>query len=315
VATTTPTKQKTKPRSQGPKRRDEPKRPWWLYPLAALGLITAGVAIAALTRTGGTESTVPAEGLPNTRDYHSLLVSPTDARSLLLGTHDGLFRSGDGGRTWERAELSGRDAMNLARQQGGRTVWAAGHLVLAKSTDGGTTWTDTSPRGLPGLDVHGFAVDPADPKIVYAAVAGKGLFRSVDGGVTFATASTKVGPGVMALAVLPGGKVLAGDMQQQALAVSTDGGKSWKGVIQAQIMGLAVSPANRQRVLASGPGVLLSTNAGRSWRQTLRLDAGTGPVAWAASKPGIAYVVGFDRSLYRTDDGGETWTPIVRGES
>jgi photosystem II stability/assembly factor-like uncharacterized protein len=315
LSTITPTRKKTKPRSQGPERRDEPRRLWWLYPLAALGLIAAGIAIVALTRTGGTESTVPAEGLPNTRDYHSLLVSPTDARSLLLGTHDGLFRSGDGGRTWARAVLSGRDAMNLARPQGGRTLWAAGHLVLAKSTDGGATWTDVTPRGLPGLDVHGFAVDPADPKIVYAAIAGKGLFRSADGGATFTTASTRVGPGVMALAVLPGGKVLAGDMQQEALAASSDGGKSWRGVIQAQIMGLAVSPANGERVLASGPGVLLSTDAGKTWRQTLRLEAGTGPVAWASSNPRIAYVVGFDRSLYRTDDSGESWTLVVRGEA
>jgi photosystem II stability/assembly factor-like uncharacterized protein len=35
-----------------------------------------------------------------------------------------------------------------------------------------------------------------------------------------------------------------------------------------------------------------------------------GPVAWAASKPDLAYAVGFDSSLWRTTDGGSSWTEV-----
>lgn len=281
-------------------------RSWWPYAVAGIGLVLVVVLVVVLTRGGGSPSAAGA--LPNTPDYHSLLVAPSDPRSLVLGTHDGLFHSSDGGRTWARASLQGRDAMNLVRPGAGATVWAAGHDVLARSSDGGATWTDVRPAGLPGLDVHGFAVDPRTPRTVYAAIAGQGLYRSSDGGMRFAQVSATTGPGVMALAVLRDGTLLAGDMQQQGLLASKDGGRTWRGVIRAQIMGLAV---DGRRVLASGPGVLLSSDGGSTWRQALRLEAGTGPIAWAPSDRRVAYVVGLDRSLYRSDDAGATWVRVV----
>src|SRR5439155_4442505 len=175
--------------------------------------------------------------LPRTTDYHSLLVAPNDPNALVLGTHQGLFRSTDGGRMWTKAELGGKDAMNLA-QPTATVLWAAGHDVLAKSVDGGGTWTDVRPDGLPSLDVHGFAVDPRDPERLYAAVAGQGLYSSADGGESFVLRSRDVGPGVMALAALRDGWLLAGDMQRQILASSTDGGVTWKGLVRGSVTGL-----------------------------------------------------------------------------
>jgi photosystem II stability/assembly factor-like uncharacterized protein len=250
-----------------------------------------------------------APGLPDTPDYHSLLVAPEGDARLVLGTHVGLYRSSDGGRHWEKAQLDGDDAMNLARA-GEAVVWAAGHNVLAKSTDGGASWQDVRPAGLPGLDVHGFAVDPRNRDALYAAIAGQGLFRSRDGGESFSLVSRKVGPGVMALAVMPDGRILAGEMQA-GLMVSEDDGKTWKRTLEAGLMGLAVNPSDPSRVLATGPGVLLSTDGGRTWDQQLELPAGTGPVAWAESNPELAYVVGFDRTLYSTTDGGATWSAVL----
>jgi len=198
--------------------------------------------------------------------------------------------------------------MNLARGRGG-VVWAAGHNVLARSLDGGSTWEDVRPSGLEGLDVHGFAVDPHNRDTLYAAIAGQGLFRSSDGGQSFSLVSRDVGPGVMALAVTPDGRLLAGEMQQ-GLMISADGGRSWQLGLEASLMGLALNPDDPERVLATGPGVLISTDGGDNWRQGLELDYGAGPVAWSPSDPNVAYTVGFDRTLYRTKDGGETWQPV-----
>ena len=281
-----------------------------LIPLAIAVIVVAAVVIPHFR--GSTAEVT--RGLPRAPDYHSLLVDPRDSNGLTLGTHAGLFHSSDGGRVLIRAELRGDDAMNLARA-GGSTLWAAGHNTLARSTDSGATWRGVHPNGLPGLDVHGFAVDPLHPLTVYAAIAGRGFYRSVDGGRSFTLRSSEVGPDVMAVAVLADGRVLAGDLQRQEIVESTDGGVTWKALLRASVLGLAAGPRIGAPILAAGPRVLLSRDSGRTWRQVLRIDGGAGPIAWAPADPRRAYVVGFDRVLYTTHDAGETWQPVSGGKT
>lgn len=313
----TPAKKHRKPstpRVQGPRKRtDRPSRPKWFLVVAATAALAGVAVVATVLATGSGDDSSSAVGLPRTADYHSLLVAPESASALVLGTHVGLFRSSDGGRTWTKAELDGNDAMNLA-QPNGKTMWAAGHDVLAKSADGGITWQEVSPSGLPSLDVHGFAVDPRNSNRLYAAIAGQGLYRSTDGGRSFSLVSRVVGAGVMALAVLSDGTLLAGDMERQELATSANDGRDWTGIVRASVMGLAVNPSRPRLVLASGPGVLRSTDSGMTWKQALSNEAGTGPIGWSPGDPRIAYVVGLDRSLWRSDDFGATWTAVTGGE-
>ncbi|MGH3112275.1 MAG: WD40/YVTN/BNR-like repeat-containing protein, partial [Gaiellaceae bacterium] len=243
--------------------------PRWASGLGLVLLIAALAAGAFLfakeqAQSGGDGPATAVGGLPNTPDYHSLLVAPGDPGHILLGTHAGLYESLDGGRNWRQVALVGQDAMNLARSEG-ETVWAAGHNVLARSPDGGESWSDVRPDGLPSLDVHGFAVDPRDGTL-WAAVAGEGLYRSTDGGESFALVSEEVGGNVMALAVTPEGRLLAGDMQQGLLA-SENEGKDWRVAEPAAVMGLAVNPEDPTVVVAAGPGILRSSDGGASWEQ------------------------------------------------
>src|SRR6266568_8974137 len=164
------------PRPVAPKRLHRR----WRYLLLATGLVAIAVVLAVtLTRRGSSDRS--SAGLPHTPDYHSLLVSPDDASKLTLGTHNGLYQSVDGGRHWRFTALAGQDAMNLAHPSAA-TIWLAGHEVFKKSSNGGSSWQDVRPSGLPGLDIHGFAVAPRDPNTLYAAIAGRGLYRSRDGG-------------------------------------------------------------------------------------------------------------------------------------
>ncbi len=188
----------------------------WLAAAFVAAVVGAVVAIVARQDGGGGAGAAAPAGLPDTPDYHSLLVNPTNPWKLVLGTHYGLYVSADGGKHWRFDALSGDDAMNLARP-GGDTIWLAGHNVFKKSNDGGVTWGDVRPAGLPSLDIHGFAVDPRNPRMLYAAVARQGLYRSRDAGRSFALASNQVGGNVMALAVLPDARILAGDMQRGLL--------------------------------------------------------------------------------------------------
>jgi photosystem II stability/assembly factor-like uncharacterized protein len=306
-------------RAQAPTEKKPPpaKLTPSLIALAAAVVLVVGIG-AALTVLRDSGSSSPAagvtRGLPRTPDYHSLLVSRTDPRRLVLGTHYGLFESSDGGATWRPTAFGRRDAMNLARSRG-PALWAAGHNVLAKSTDSGKSWSDVSPPGLPYLDVHGFAVDGRNPDRLYAAIAGKGLYRSTDAGASFELLTKEVGGDVFALAVTRDGRILAGDTRRGLLS-SSDGGQTWRALFESPVLGLAVNPKQPQRILAAGQVTQLSTDGGRRWKLVLALNEGMGPVAWSEGDPRIAYLVGFDKTLYRSSDGGENWKPVgTKGDS
>jgi hypothetical protein len=300
-----------RPRVSAPTRTRQRRIGWlaWL----AVGLLAAAGAfwVAKEQATGGGEAVAPpARGLPHTPDYHSLLVDPANANRVLLGTHVGVYESTDGGESWTFLGLEGKDAMHFAREDDG-TVWAAGHGVLERSEDGGRTWTEVRPKGLPGLDIHGFAISF---HIIYAAVAGEGLYRSDNEGKSFRLISDEVGPGVTALTVTRDGVLLAADAER-GVVVNADGdGGEWIEALEMETIGLAANfedpPASR--VLAAGRAIQLlpDRNPGR-WIEVLAVDEGVGPVAFAPSDPEIAYAVGFDRKLYRSEDGGRTWAAVA----
>jgi photosystem II stability/assembly factor-like uncharacterized protein len=286
--------------------------------VGAAGLLALAGIWIVLTRGPGDDTTGAAAALlPDTSDYHSLLVAPNTPGQLILGTHQGLFRSTDAGRSWTQAELANQDAMNLARSSS-TTVWAAGHNVFARSSDGGSTWQDIQPAGLPKLDLHGFAVD-AESDRLWAAVAGEGLYRSDNGGASFSLITKDVGAGVMGLEVLPGGRVLAADMQQEALLASEDGGKTWSTPLDRPVMAIAAAPDDPTLLLASilgnDAGIVRSSDGGQSWNPVLSLPEGAGPIAWSESEPRTAYVVGLDRTLFRSTDAGASWQQVTEEAS
>ena len=79
-----------------------------------------------------------------------------------------------------------------------KTIYVGTHEAgVLKSTDGGTTWKEVN-SGLGGLDVHGLAIDPNDPRKLHALVRekGEGIYRTINGGAKW----TRVDDG-------PGGEV------------------------------------------------------------------------------------------------------------
>ena len=277
-----------------------------------IGVVVAlgAFLLAREQATGGGEAVdPPAHGLPHTPDYHSLLVDADDPNKLLLGTHVGIYRSTDGGVSWRFLGLEGRDAMHFARDEEG-TLWVAGHNVLATSDDGGRTWADLEPDGLPHLDIHGFAIDQVNP-FMYAAVAGEGLYRSNDGGRTFRPISRDVGPDVYALVVTRTGEIWAGDAEAGVLLNSAGDGREWTPALEMPTAGLATNwEARPRRILAAGARLELLTHPARNWRTVLEAEEGFGPVAYAPSDPDVAYAIAFDRTLHRSADGGRTWQRV-----
>jgi Photosynthesis system II assembly factor YCF48 len=244
--------------------------------------------------------------IPRASDYHSLLVLSRDTKTLLLGTHQGLYRSTDGGRTWHASGLAGDDAMNLVRA--GSTLLMGGHNVFAESGNEGRSWRHFRPAGLPSLDVHGLAVDPRAPNVVYAQIAGTGLYRSIDGGFSFHLVSSDVNGDMMQVAVTPAGHLVVGDMSR-GIWLSTNGRK-WSHTATGMVMGVAVDPHDAKRIVATGRGITVSSDGGKNWTAALRSNVMFGPVAWAVRTPGLVYAVGYNRTLWRSTDAGMTWRRV-----
>jgi photosystem II stability/assembly factor-like uncharacterized protein len=308
--------------------------------LVIAGLVAAFVAvfaaIGALSKSSDTAmEPAVAEPIPTAEWYWAMTVSPSDPDVLLVATSGGLVRSENGGRSWRQVGPEGLNATSVARV--GETVVAAGALlprraspivwkgssrvasdgpaVVAASTDEGETWRTLRPRGLPFVTVQALVSDPGDEETLYALLNDGRLYRSTDEARSFELASPRLGAPPWALAITPEGRYVAGNMDS-GYYTSADGTK-WQNMDyedskgERHVMEFAVKPDDPTRLLMTSTGVELSTDGGTTWQVALESEEMFGPVAWAPGEPDRAYAVGFDRSVWRTDDGGETWEQVT----
>jgi photosystem II stability/assembly factor-like uncharacterized protein len=155
-------------------------------------------------------------GLEGTRQIGRVLVHPRNPDLVYVAAlghafgpnpERGVFRSRDGGLTWEKVLFKNADtgAIDLAFDPANpQVLFAALWQVrrqpwslesggpgsgLYRSQDGGSTWTRLAGHGLPDGDLGriGLAVSPMDGRRVYAAIEAKqgGLFVSDDGGANW----------------------------------------------------------------------------------------------------------------------------------
>jgi photosystem II stability/assembly factor-like uncharacterized protein len=147
--------------------------------------VVAAVAASILALAAG----VGVAGEQRAFEHVHALGVTADGRTLFLGAHTGLFRSEDGGRSWQPAPLpvkpSHVDVMAVTpHPEDAGTVYVATHEGgVLKTTDGGRTWREAN-SGLGGVDIHGLAIDPREPQKLHAMVRekGEGLYRTTDGG-------------------------------------------------------------------------------------------------------------------------------------
>lgn len=162
-------------------------------------------------------------------------VSPAElARLSPLGS--GIYKSTDHGATWARLAQTGLPAgvssflLAVATGTHGQQIYAeaqgAGRDAggIYRSDDGGTTWTlGTREIGSAGGNIY---VDPKNLDVVY--LMGTSVYRSVDGGLTFA--SYKGGPGgdderqMWIDPSNPRRMIIGAD---QGPTISVDNGKTW----------------------------------------------------------------------------------------
>jgi hypothetical protein len=290
--------------------RRPPPRPWWrswqtaLLAVAAVGaLAIVGYAILA----GGGPATVGGATVwatLQTPDVHALAFDPADAQHLYFGHHDGLLESRDGGRSWQATGLNRADAMNV-QTGSGSALQIAGHNVYMETADGGRTWQPV-PNDLPGLDLHAFVTDPADPAHAWAYAVGFGLFATTDRGRHWE--ARQPGDWPVLTAFRSGDSTVLLGVSGAGLGSSSDGGRSWQQLVSpgGQVASLAAAPDGSILYAGTTTGLRRSTDLGMAWQPT----AFTGTaitVAVAPTDSRIVAVVDEKTRFFRSDDSGASW--------
>ena len=162
------------------------------------------------------------------------------------------------------------------------TFWAgAPSGGLWKSTDGGTTYTSNTDQ-LPTLGVSSILIDPGlgtSNNIMYIGTGdrdggnapGLGVYKSTDGGNTWASSNTGMGNRTVGdMLFLPGSSTTIIAATSNGIYKSTDSGANWtlKSSNNNHYKDLAFHPTNSNLVYATASGSFYrSTDAGETWTQ------------------------------------------------
>ncbi|MBN1148232.1 MAG: hypothetical protein JXA78_13325 [Anaerolineales bacterium] len=208
------------------------------------------------------------------------------------------------------------------------TLFEARHSGLYRSQDGGKTWQYAyeSLGGGEPIPTHAVVLSPefeSDGK-VFAGVPG-GVLVSENRGQDWVFARfLDPPPTVTALAIspaFPDDAALLAATLEDGVFLSLDGGRSWQawnfGLLDWNVYCLALSPGfvqDRAVFIGAETGLFRSTNGGRSWRE-LPFPAGAAPLVQitlspAFSQDGVITVETEEAGSYRSTDGGLTWAQL-----
>lgn len=257
------------------------------------------------------------------------------------GNDGGIFRSDDGGKTFTpkvRAEnnqiINGVDVLSLAiNPQNGSEVYAGSKTSgIFKSTDGGELWKQLAVSQLTPLKIYSLAIDPMDPKIIYAvSVIGKRgkIIKSTDAGETWKDTYSEPSDGTLVLSVAVNPQkpenIFAGTDQGQII-FSEDAGETWRSSYWTEgneaVYKIAFDNVNPDIVYFAlfEKGVLRTTNEGKSFEALNRKTNenaflfanglnGTISIEADPSREGWVYA-GTTEGLLRSKDKGDNWEVI-----
>jgi photosystem II stability/assembly factor-like uncharacterized protein len=219
---------------------------------------------------------------------------------------------------------------------------ATAHGGLMKTTDNGASFSSLTEKE-PFVSTGAVAVAPSNPKIIWLGTGeandrnssgwGTGVYRSSDGGSTWTKAGLERSRAIARIVVHPKDPetayaAVAGDLwtatAERGLYKTTDGGKTWKAVLQAAAPDsdktgagdVVLDPSNPETVYAAlyarrrtpwsfvaGPeatggrdvgGIFRSTDGGASWKKLSGgLPGATGRIGLSifAKNPKIVYAI------------------------
>ena len=230
----------------------------------------------------------------------ALACSPDNPDLVFAGTGGaegiGVYRSFDSGKSWETIKLG--------------DSYVPMDPVMAFTS---------RPR------VTTIAFDPDDSKIVWVGIEIGGIFRSGDGGNTWARMKGLASEDIHGILPLGSGLVLA--TTTVGLLRSEDEGASWKKIEivtpRPFMRGIAMIPGKPGQIIMTNGGgapgdwgrLLRSNDYGQTWDEIL-LPGKTNSTMWCLSvhpqHPNHILACSVLGQIYRSQDAGESWIKLPR---
>ncbi|HEX6178831.1 MAG TPA: hypothetical protein VF057_10770, partial [Thermoanaerobaculia bacterium] len=275
-----------------------------------------GGGVIAVSADGGKSWTRRDAGLEDF-SVRAIVVDPNDARFVVVGGLTGVYRSRNGGETWEKisdqinVESLAIDPRNRDRIYIG--TWRQGW----RTDDGAKTWTHIANGMVLDTDMFSITIDPQNPENVWVATCGW-VYNSVNGGDNWTRYrdgfnnrrihDVKIDP-------CEPSTIYAGSVA--GLYRSDDGGKNWYVVSDENLVinSIVMHPQRPGRIILGieGDGVYVSYDRAKTFKRTsdglrnLRI-ATIVPDPFEKHRVYAAVVFGGAASgIYRSNDAGETW--------
>ena len=291
----------------------------------------------------------------------SLAIAESDPNVIYVGmgecglrsnvTHgDGVYKSEDAGATWRHMGLA--ETQNIARvrvhPRDSSLVYAAafGHRFgpnpergVFRSRDAGETWELVLhvDEGTGAIDL---AIDPQNPRVLYAAFweaqvfpwthhtrgPGSGLWKSIDGGTTWAPLHDNPGfpggvrgrIGVTVSPLRPSRVWVTVDAEEGGIYRSDDGGATWAWLsddrnflVRPWYFGTVVAdPADADALYVVNRKLWRSADGGRTYRQ-VNVPYVDEMDLWVDPREPRRMILGNDGGAAVSFDGGDTWSSLV----
>jgi len=260
-----------------------------------------------------------------------IAIDPTDSRNIFVAAwnaqlphSDGdLFRSKDGGKTWEIvADLHGKSIRALSIAASNPKILVAGALDgIYRSNDGGQAWERISPENHAEIkNVESIAIDPANTDVIYAGTWHL-PWKTEDGGKTW----RNIKKGVIDDSDVF--SIVIDSSQPSNLFISACSGiyrSESAGELFRKLQGIPYS-ARRTRMLQMDPsdhnivyagtteGLWKTTDAGATWKHMTGSNIVINDVLIDPRRSSHVLLATDRGGVLASDDGGVTFTASNRG--
>ncbi|MGB6679228.1 MAG: transcriptional regulator, partial [Terriglobales bacterium] len=211
------------------------------------------------------------------KSIRALAISASDTKTLVAGAVDGVFRSTDGGKSWQKISASNSDIHSIESiaidPKDPNAIYAGTWHLAWKTDDGGANWHHISKGMIEDSDVFSIIVDSTNPSVVFASAC-SGIYKSQSAGesfqkiqgIPFSARRTRV------LKQDPTNAAIVYAGTTEGLWKTIDAGKTWNRVTDSDVVvnDVMVDPRDSMRVMLATDraGVLASTDGAHSFLTT-----------------------------------------------